>query len=219
MLENILSKHIKINTEVNNENKFKTKTNLKKKDDHDNELDVQTDYLMSKKTEEILKKYSTLNNIKEENKYQINPLTKKYLEKKKKRINDKKTTGEEWFNMTAPEMTPELKEDLKAVQLRHIIDPAHFYKKMDRNNIPKFFQIGTIMDNIIDGKNSRLKKSEVKQRIAEEFLSEDKSNSFSLRKFEELQNQRRKIGLKKNKLNKFKQKNMGKKRGTSFVEK
>jgi hypothetical protein len=144
-------------------------------------------------------------------------LSSKFKEKKTNKIENSLSTGPGWFNMKAPELTPELKEDLKTVQLRHIIDPARFYKKMDRDNLPKYFQVGTIIDNIIDGKKNRLKKNEVKSRLAEEFLETDVSKNYSLRKFEELQAERRKIGLKKSRVNKYKMQVKKKNRKSEFI--
>ena len=40
-----------------------------------------------------------------------------------------KTTGDGWFNMKAPELTPELKADLKVIKMRGSMDPKRFYKK------------------------------------------------------------------------------------------
>jgi len=105
------------------------------------------------------------------------------------------------------------------VQLRGIIDPHRFFKKIDRKKLPKYFQIGTVQDNIIDGKNSRLKKSEVKDRIIEEFIEQDKAINFSKRKFDEIQNQKKKVSLKKRMINRYKLQNMAKKRKTEFVAK
>jgi hypothetical protein len=172
------------------------------------------------KCDNILKQYCTLyNEDKSLDKYSIKPLNHKYLEQKKRREDHGQTTGPEWFDMKAPELTPELKDDLKALQLRNIIDPTKFYKKMDRNGLPKFFQIGTIQDNILDGKKSRLKKSEVRERIAEEILETDVAKSYSLRKFEEIQSKRRNLGLYKTKLNKYKLKSKKKGKKGEFVVK
>jgi hypothetical protein len=181
------------------------------KSDKDDFLNEDENLLNKTKTDNIINKYCTLydNNVK--------PLTTEHLIKKERKLNNSNTTGKEWFDMKVPEMTPELKEDLKAIQLRDVIDPARFYKKMDRNQIPKFFQVGTIMDNILDGKKNRLKKEEVKSRIVEEFLESDTKKNYTLRKFDELQNQRRKIGLNKMKLNKYKLNNRKKSRKSEFV--
>lgn len=43
--------------------------------------------------------------------------------------------------MKAPEMTEELKNDLKALKMRSAMDPKHFYKKDDRQGFPKYFQV------------------------------------------------------------------------------
>ena len=89
-------------------------------------------------------------------------------------------------------------------QLKAYIDPFNFKKKNDKNIREKFFQIGTVQDNILDGKNSRLKKSMVKNSIIEEMIDMDMQRQFSSRKFEEYQKIKRKIGIKKAKLNKNK---------------
>lgn len=52
-----------------------------------------------------------------------------------------KTTGDGWFNMSAPELTEDLKNDLKALQMRSAMDPKRFYKKNDREGFPKYFQV------------------------------------------------------------------------------
>uniref|UniRef100_A0A8B9HT14 Fcf2 pre-rRNA processing C-terminal domain-containing protein n=1 Tax=Astyanax mexicanus TaxID=7994 RepID=A0A8B9HT14_ASTMX len=43
--------------------------------------------------------------------------------------------------MKAPELTEELKNDLKALKMRSVMDPKRFYKKNDREGFPKYFQV------------------------------------------------------------------------------
>lgn len=52
-----------------------------------------------------------------------------------------KTAGDGWFGMKAPELTDELKNDLKALKMRASMDPKRFYKKNDRDGFPKYFQV------------------------------------------------------------------------------
>lgn len=170
------------------------------------------------KVDEVMKKYCTLYNDNQE-KYSIKPMNHDFLQQKQRKSEKEKTAGKAWFDLPAPELTPELRNDLKAIQLRSVIDPSRFYKKLDRKKLPKYFQIGTIQDNIIDGKDSRLKKSEVKDRLYEEFLEEDKRVNFSKRKFDEIQSEKRKISMKKQKVNKYKLQTRGKKRKTDFIVK
>ena len=199
--------------EIDNDNIIKTdKVDNQKNSDFLNEKELLT---YKKKSSEIMSKYCTL--YSKDN--AIKPLNENYLEKKRKREENKKTTGPKWFNMKAPELTTELKQELKAVQLGKLSEPFQFHKKSDRKGYAKFFQIGTIQDNILDGKANRLKKSEIKNRIAEQLLDFDKEQNFTLRKFNEYQEQRKKLGIKKSKLNKFKLKSKGKKIGVGVVSK
>ena len=217
MLNEIFSKYrnddnnedLKNNIESDNDD---NKIENQKSSDFLNEKDLLT---YKKKSADIMSKYCTL--YSKDN--AVKPLNENFLEKKRKREENKRTTGPKWFNMKAPELTTELKQELKAVQLGKLSEPFQFHKKNDRKGYAKFFQIGTIQDNILDGKANRLKKSEIKNSIAEQLLDYDLEQNFTLRKFNEYQEQRKKIGIKKSKLNKFKLKNKGKKIGVGVVSK
>lgn len=180
-----------------------------KKSNYDDFLDEASVLPTKQKSHELLNKYCTLYNKEQ----CLKPLNIQKLNKQKELDERKNSTGPMWFNMKAPEMTPELKNELKALQLKSYIDPFNFKKKNDKTKQEKFFQIGTIQDNILDGKRNRLKKNMVKNSIVEEMLDYDLQKNFSTRKFEEYQNQRKKIGLKKTKLNKYKLKTRGKTKG------
>ena len=198
--------------ESDNENIKIDKPNKQKNSDFLNEKDLLT---YKKKSEEVMSKYCTL--YSKEN--AVKPLNENYLEKKRRREENRNSTGPKWFNMKAPELTTELKQELKAVQLGKLSEPFQFHKKNDRKGYAIFFQIGTIQDNILDGKANRLKKNEIKNRIAEQLLDYDLEQNFTLRKFNEYQEQRKKLGIKKSKLNKFKLKSKGKKIGVGVVSK
>ena len=228
MLNEIFSKYRKQSNEDNNEDikndeiddsKSEKEIINNKKDlrnnNAENFLNEKEMLNIQKKSDDIMSKYCTLYNKNNA----IKPLNENYLEKKRKREENKKTTGPKWFNMRAPELTTELKQELKAVQLGRLSEPFQFHKKNDRKGYAKFFQIGTIQDNILDGKASRLKKSEIKNSIAEQLLDFDLQQNFTLRKFNEYQEQRKKIGLKKSKLNKYKLQSKGKKIGVGVVSK
>jgi hypothetical protein len=198
--------------ESDNDNIKIDKPNKQKNSDFLNEKDLLT---YKKKSEEVMSKYCTLYS----KEYAVKPLNENYLEKKRRREENRNSTGPKWFNMKAPELTTELKQELKAVQLGKLSEPFQFHKKNDRKGYAKFFQIGTIQDNILDGKANRLKKNEIKNRIAEQLLDYDLEQNFTLRKFNEYQEQRKKLGIKKSKLNKFKLKSKGKKIGVGVVSK
>ena len=169
---------------------------------------VQKKYLDSnEKTKELLKKVTLYSSS---TKYTVPPMNDDFLAKKRRREENSKTAGKDWFDMKAPELTPELEQDLKAVYLRGFMDPKKFYKKSDRKTLPKFFQVGTVETNLMNGKKDRLKKGETKARLAEEMLEEDIEGSYSKKKFEKIMDKRRQIGIMKKRFNKNKLKAKGK---------
>ena len=206
MLDEIFNEKVIDNSISDDEEVSKEKKQIKKED---NVIHREVESSMKSRCADILNKYCTLY---DKDKC-IQPLNINHINKKKRIEEMKNSTGPMWFNMTAPEMTPELKEDLKAMQVKQYTDATQFFKKNDKKKLAKFFKIGTIQDNILEGKKNRLKKSEVRNRIAEEILDRDISKSYTLKKFDEIQKQRRKIGLKKSQLNKYKLRTKGKTRG------
>lgn len=56
-----------------------------------------------------------------------------------------KSAGRNWFNMKAPEITEEMRNDLEVLKMRSALDPKHFYKKNDFKNLPKYFQVNLLI--------------------------------------------------------------------------
>uniref|UniRef100_A0A669R904 Deoxynucleotidyltransferase terminal interacting protein 2 n=1 Tax=Phasianus colchicus TaxID=9054 RepID=A0A669R904_PHACC len=98
--------------------------------------------------------------------------------KKQRRAEREKTTGDGWFGMKAPEITSELKNDLKVLKMRASLDPKHFYKKNDRDGLPKYFQVGTVLDSPIDFYHSRIPKKQRKKTIVEELLADSEFRRY-----------------------------------------
>ncbi|KHC51517.1 hypothetical protein MEW_03169 [Candida albicans P60002] len=125
----------------------------------------------------------------------INANLETALQKKPIRIHDpvippkKKTTetsDERWFNMKQPEMTPEIKRDLQIIKQRSALDPKRHYKK-DKWEIPKFFQMGTIIEGNTEFYSSRLKRKERGKNMVEELLHDDTTKKYFKRKYHEIQ--------------------------------
>ena len=125
----------------------------------------------------------------------INANLETALQKKPIRIHDpvippkKKTTetsDERWFNMKQPEMTPEIKRDLQIIKQRSALDPKRHYKK-DKWEIPKFFQMGTIIECNTEFYSSRLKRKERGKTMVEELLHDDTTKKYFKRKYHEIQ--------------------------------
>lgn len=96
-----------------------------------------------------------------------------------------KTKGPGWFGLPAPEMTDELKHDLEVLRMRHVLDPKRFYKKNDLKDLPKYFQVGTVMDSPADFYHARVPKKDRKQTMVEELLADAEFRRFNKKKYSE----------------------------------
>ncbi|NXV74827.1 TDIF2 protein, partial [Atlantisia rogersi] len=110
--------------------------------------------------------------------------------KKQRRAERAKTTGDGWFGMKAPEITSELKNDLKVLKMRASLDPKHFYKKNDRDGLPKYFQVGTVVDSPIDFYHSRIPKKQRKRTIVEELLADSEFRRYNKKKYQEIMSEK-----------------------------
>ncbi|NXF03217.1 TDIF2 protein, partial [Smithornis capensis] len=110
--------------------------------------------------------------------------------KKQRRAEREKTTGDGWFGMKAPEITSELRNDLKVLKMRGSLDPKHFYKKNDRDGLPKYFQVGTVVDSPIDFYHSRIPKKQRKRTIVEELLADSEFRRYNKKKYQEIMSEK-----------------------------
>ncbi|XP_028760042.1 rRNA-processing protein fcf2-like [Neltuma alba] len=111
----------------------------------------------------------------------------------------KDTAGKNWFDMPAQTMTPELEKDLKLLKLRGAIDPKRHYKKGDSKSktLPKYFQVGTVVESSEDFFSARLTKKERKATLADELLSDPAFSAYRKRKVREIEDEKRPGGNNK----------------------
>ncbi|KAL3624631.1 hypothetical protein CASFOL_031299 [Castilleja foliolosa] len=115
----------------------------------------------------------------------------------KKQVKD--TAGKKWFDMPAPTLTPELKKDLQLLKLRSAIDPKRHYKKGDSKSkrLPKYFQVGTVIETASEFFSGRLTKKERKATLADELLSNSTLREYRKRKVREIEEVNRPAGVDK----------------------
>ncbi|XP_032884812.1 deoxynucleotidyltransferase terminal-interacting protein 2 [Amblyraja radiata] len=126
--------------------------------------------------------------------------------KKKRKIERAKTAGDSWYNMKAPDLTDELKNDLRVLKMRGAMDPKRFYKKNDRDGFPKYFQVGEIVENPADFYQSRVPKKQRKQTMVEELLADAEFRRYNKRKYQQIMIEKATLsaGKKNRKKKKFK---------------
>ncbi|XP_034952237.1 deoxynucleotidyltransferase terminal-interacting protein 2 [Chelonus insularis] len=107
-----------------------------------------------------------------------------------------KTKGKKWFNLPATEMTPEIKHDLQIIQMRSVLDPKHFYKKNDIKALPKYFQVGKVMDTPTEYYSGRLTNKERKKTLVDELIADAEFAKYNKKKYKEIINSNRKTHSK-----------------------
>jgi len=83
--------------------------------------------------------------------------------KKKRKDNQEKrqaTAGPRWFDLPATTLTPEIKNDWAIINARPFINRDRFYKKDNRKEPPKYFQVGTVVSGAGEFYSSRLTNRE-----------------------------------------------------------
>ncbi|XP_073006384.1 rRNA-processing protein fcf2-like [Typha latifolia] len=114
------------------------------------------------------------------------------------RKNVKDTAGASWFDMPAPNITPELKKDLEILKLRSVIDPKRHFKKGEKSKAPpKYFQASTVIEPATEFFSGRLTKKQRKMTLADELLSDHALKAYRKRKVQEIEEIRQPGGVDK----------------------
>ncbi|KAL1492076.1 hypothetical protein ABEB36_012571 [Hypothenemus hampei] len=151
--------------------------------------------LLNQKVQAALKKavvtenFETLQSIPP---YEV-PKRRLQAERKKER---EKTKGKNWFGLPATEMTEEVKRDLEIIQMRSVLDPKHFYKKNDLKVLPKYFQVGKVLDSPLEFYSNRLTKKERKKTLVDELLADAEFQKYNKRKYKEIMEEKQKTHYK-----------------------
>lgn len=88
----------------------------------------------------------------------------------------KEARSKEWFKITKPEMTEDLKRDLLVLKNRKYLDPKRFYKG-EKWEIPENFQVGEIVEGVGEY-GGRMKRKQRGETIVDELLKNKESNEW-----------------------------------------
>ncbi|XP_001626745.2 deoxynucleotidyltransferase terminal-interacting protein 2 [Nematostella vectensis] len=123
-----------------------------------------------------------------EKKHTAPPMRESYNQRQWKRKQaTEQSAGPKWFDLPATTVTPELKQELKVLKMRHILDPKRHYKKNDSKELPKYFQMGTVVEGAADFYSSRIPKRSRKNNIVQELLADAQFRRYNKKKFLEIQ--------------------------------
>uniref|UniRef100_A0A182VU44 Fcf2 domain-containing protein n=1 Tax=Anopheles minimus TaxID=112268 RepID=A0A182VU44_9DIPT len=113
--------------------------------------------------------------------------------RKQNRLERKKTKGQNWFGLAAPEITPELQNELTLMKMRFILDPKQSFKRLDKRKTPKYFEIGKLIDSPLDHFKERGTKKLKSKSLVDELLADAEFQKLNKRKYaESLERQKKK---------------------------
>lgn len=100
--------------------------------------------------------------------------------------------------MKAPEITPEIKNELELIHLRHKLDPKRFYKRSEQKTLPKFFEVGKVIASPLEYYNDRPASGQKKtSTLVEELLADADFQKRVKRKRKEAILKKKEIGFRK----------------------
>ncbi|KAI8033933.1 hypothetical protein M5D96_013307, partial [Drosophila gunungcola] len=95
-----------------------------------------------------------------------------------------KTKGSGWFHLPATEVTEKMRNDLKIIQMRSVLNPRQFYKKNDLKILPKYFQVGTVTQTVSN--TFKEQKATKTKSIVDELLEDESFQKFNKKKYSEV---------------------------------
>jgi len=108
-------------------------------------------------------------------------------ERKAKKSKSHDTAGPAWFNMPAPELTEELKQDIQVVKMRAALDPKPHYRKNERILESRYLQVGTVIADPTARHNDRLTRRQRGTSIVDTLLRDQQRRTYLKNKFSSLQ--------------------------------
>ena len=109
--------------------------------------------------------------------------TKKLVRKKKQ----EETAGKGWYNLPKTEITEDIKRDLQLIKMRNVLNRKQHYKRNDTNKMPKYFQIGTIVEGAHEFYSARVTKKKRKVTMVDELLDDAEFRRRNKKKCLEIQ--------------------------------
>lgn len=141
--------------------------------------------LEQEKVDQLMKKDRLVN---AENEKRAPPPPSKSQLTKQKREQRSKDAGKDWYNLSKPIMTDEMKQELKVLKMRQYIDPKKFYKKspIDVND---YFEVGTVVSHAKDyytAPNKKVKGNKEDLNFVDDLLQDREYKKYAKRRYKEI---------------------------------
>lgn len=110
----------------------------------------------------------------------------KHLVKADAKKKSEETAGKGWYNLPKTEITESIKKDLQIIKMRGALDPKKHYRRNDTNKLPKYFQMGTVVEGAHEFYSSRVPQGKRKKNMVDELLEDAEFRRKNKKQFLEL---------------------------------
>ena len=115
------------------------------------------------------------------------PSVRRQKADKKREAKQNDNAGKKWFGMQATEVTAEVATTLKLLKMRHVLNPKHFMKADRSKKMPKYFQIGTVVDGAADYYTEGRGRSKKKNTLVDDLLADASFRQYHKKKYSSIQ--------------------------------
>lgn len=92
------------------------------------------------------------------------------------------TAGPAWYGLPAPDMTPELANDLRVLSMRRVLDPKQHYKR-SALVASKYLQVGTVVEGKHEYYSDRVPKRQRGATLVDSLLKDQEKRKYFKRRF------------------------------------
>jgi len=112
-----------------------------------------------------------------------------YKSKADRKRKAEETAGPAWYHLPKTEVTPEIRREMQLIKMRGVLDSKNHYKRNDTNKLPKYFQMGTVVEGKQEFHSARMTNKQRKGSMLDELLSDAKFRAMNKKKYLEIQKQ------------------------------
>lgn len=99
--------------------------------------------------------------------------------------NTQKTTRG-WFEMPSSDFNDDVKRDLEVLSMRGAFNPKRHYKNLESIKTANWIQIGTVLDNPVEGRSGQLPNRLRKRTLTQEWLADPEMGQELQKRFQKI---------------------------------
>eukprot|EP00210_Caulerpa_lentillifera_P006766 g6465.t1 len=97
-----------------------------------------------------------------------------------------KAANRGWFEMPSSDFNDDLKRDLEVLSMRGAFNPKRHYKNLEKIKTANWVQVGTVLDNPVEGRSGQLPNHLRKRTLTQEWLADPEMGKELQKRFKKI---------------------------------